>query len=571
MTARRSRLRILVLLALSIALLAGATVRAVWYQIVDHDRFAEMATRQQHGLVKIPAPRGTIFDRTGTPLAIGESAITVYADPAIVDDPMLVARKAAETLGVDADRLYERLLDRENRFVYVLRKARPDKAAKFLQLGLPGIESYPEERRSYPQGRVGAHVLGIVGVDNDGLEGLERSLDGKLAGTPGYEVVIHNASGETIDVIRSTPEQPGTSVRLTIDHQVQAYAERAVVEAMRRWGAKGATAIVMDPRNGAILAMANAPTFDPNHVGAAPIDARRNRAVTDMYEPGSVFKIVTIAAALEENVVTPTTKFTLGPTIRVADHVVHEVHSRGTERMTVREIVARSSNVGTVTVALKLGRGNIAAWVDRFGFGHVTGVDYPGETAGMVLPLDKWSGSTPATVPIGQGIAVTPLQMLSAYAAIGNGGMMPTPHLVETIGDAVGSPPKHRRVVSRPTADQMLEMFTSAVIDGTGGEAAIAGYTVAGKTGTAQKPENGRYATGKYVASFVGLVPATRPRFAILVSVDEPHGAIYGGVVAAPVFRDIARFVLQYLEVPPDAREARAKRLLAAGVPVGTG
>jgi cell division protein FtsI/penicillin-binding protein 2 len=303
--------------------------------------------------------------------------------------------------------------------------------------------------------------------------------------------------------------------------------------------------------------MANNPTFDANRFATAPADARRNRAVTDAYEPGSTFKIVTIAAALEDNVVSPTSSFLLPPTIQVADRVIHEAHVRGTERLTVKQILSESSNIGTITIAEMLGAGELSSWVTRFGFGKPTGIDYPGESQGLVLPLDKWSGSTIGTVPIGQGIAVTPLQMVSAYATIGNGGVRRVPHLVEKIGSRKGRASRAKRIVSKSTADRMMSMFRDVVLEGTGTQAAIPGYTVAGKTGTAQKAENGRYVS-KYVASFVGLVPARKPRLAILVMVDEPHGDIYGGVVAAPAFRDIARFDLQYLEVPPDAPETRA-------------
>jgi cell division protein FtsI/penicillin-binding protein 2 len=302
--------------------------------------------------------------------------------------------------------------------------------------------------------------------------------------------------------------------------------------------------------------MANYPTFNSNDFSKASPDARRNRAVTDAYEPGSTFKIVTIAGALEDNVVSPTSSFTLAPTIQVADRVIHEAHLRGTEVMSVRDILAQSSNVGTITVAEKLGSDALASWIDRFGFGHQTGVDYPGESSGLVLSRDKWSGSTIGTVPIGQGIAVTPLQMVSAYATIGNGGVRVTPHLVGKVGSKRAHSEKGTRVVSTHTADRMMAMFRDVVLEGTGTQAAIPGYTVAGKTGTAQKAENGHYVT-KYVASFVGLVPAKNPRLAILVMVDEPHGDIYGGSVAAPAFRDIARFDLQYLEVPPDAPETK--------------
>ena len=559
-----ARIRFLVLAFAAVFLVALA--RAAYVQVVEGGRYERMASRQHRETIEIPAGRGTIYDRTGEPLAIGEQATTVYADPRNVVAPMKAAVKAGEALELDPDELYPALRDRSKRFVFVERKADPVKAKTLQEMGVAGFGFYPEERRSYPQGRVASHVLGFAGTDNRGLDGLERSLDKTLAGRSGYEIVVRDPTGRAIDVVTSRRERAGRNVVLTLDHQLQASAEQILSNAVARWGARGATAIVMDPRTGAILAMANAPTFDANDFSTAPAEARRNRAVTDLYEPGSTFKIVTIAAALEDNVVSPETTFRLAPTIHVADRVIREAHTRGMETMTVRQILSESSNVGTITIAEKLGGPQLASWIDRFGFGKRTGVDFPGESPGMVLPYADWSGSTIGTVPIGQGIAVTPLQMVSAYAAIGNGGVVPPAHLIAKVGGKKVRHGKGRRIVSRHTADRMTAMFRDVVVEGTGTEAAIPGYTVAGKTGTANKAENGRYVS-KYVASFVGLVPARKPRLAILVMVDEPRGQIFGGVVAAPVFRDIARFALQYLEVPPDAPESkRSSSLLAASI-----
>ncbi len=563
---RRANHRIRLLLAAFGLLFVVAIARAAWVQAAQHDRYAKMAVTQHRETIEVPAGRGTIYDRTGEPLAIGEQATTVYADPRNVVDAQRAAIVAGKLLGLDAETLYPELKDRSKGFVYLARKADPQKAATLSKRDIPGLGFYPEELRTYPQGRVAAHVLGFAGTDNHGLDGLERSLDKTLSGRPGYETIVKDPFGRAIDVVTSRPERQGRSVTLTIDHQIQSNAEQILARTVRQFDARGAAAIVMDPRTGAVLAMANYPTFDANHFATSSPDARRNRAVTDAYEPGSTFKIVTIAGALEDNVVTPNSTFTLAPTIQVADRVIHEAHSRGTEVMTVKDILAQSSNIGTITIAEKLGAGELAAWVDRFGFGSQTGIDYPGESPGLVLPLEDWSGSTIGTVPIGQGIAVTPMQMVSAYATIGNGGVRVRPHLVEKVGSRRVRRSKGTRVVSRHTAERMMSMFRDVVLEGTGTQAAIPGYTVAGKTGTAQKPENGHYVS-KYVASFVGLVPARKPRLAILVMVDEPHGDIYGGVVAAPAFRDIARFDLQYLEVPPDAPETKSS-LSAMGAPV---
>jgi cell division protein FtsI (penicillin-binding protein 3) len=553
---RQANHRIRLLLTAFAFVFVVALARAAWLQAAQHDRLAAMAITQHRETIEVPAGRGTIFDRTGEPLAIGEQATTVYADPRNIVDAQRAAILAGKALGLDADKLYPALKDRSKGFVYVARKADPIKAAALNKREIPGLGFYPEELRTYPQGAVASHVLGFAGTDNHGLDGLERSLDKTLSGKPGFETIVKDPFGRAIDVVTSRPERAGKNVTLTIDHQIQSNAEQILAHTVKNYGARGGAAIVMDPRTGAILAMANYPTFNSNDFSKASPDARRNRAVTDAYEPGSTFKIVTIAGALEDNVVSPTSSFTLAPTIQVADRVIHEAHLRGTEVMSVRDILAQSSNVGTITVAEKLGSDALASWIDRFGFGHQTGVDYPGESSGLVLPRDKWSGSTIGTVPIGQGIAVTPLQMVSAYATIGNGGIRVTPHLVGKVGSQRAHSEKGTRVVSTHTADRMMAMFRDVVLEGTGTQAAIPGYTVAGKTGTAQKAENGHYVT-KYVASFVGLVPAKNPRLAILVMVDEPHGDIYGGSVAAPAFRDIARFDLQYLEGPPDAPETK--------------
>ncbi len=553
---RRANHRIRLLLLSFGLLFVIAIARAAYVQAAQHDRFAKMATTQHRETIEVPAGRGTIYDRTGEPLAIGEQATTIYANPRNIVDAQRAAVVTGKTLGLKADDLYPVLKDRSKGFVYVTRKADPIKANALAERGIPGLGFYPEELRTYPQGDVASHVLGFAGTDNHGLDGLERSLDKTLAGRPGFETIVKDPFGRAIDIVTSRAEQPGKNVTLTIDHQIQANAEQVLAQTVKQYNARGAAAIVMDPRTGAILAMANYPTFDANKFSTSSPDARRNRAVTDAYEPGSTFKIVTIAGALEDNVVAPTTRFTLAPTIQVADRVIHEAHLRGTEVMSVKQILSESSNVGTITIAQKMGQGELASWVGRFGFGKRTGLDYPGESSGLVLPLDKWSGSTIGNVPIGQGIAVTPLQMVSSYATIGNGGLRHAPRLIEKIGTKRVRGNRGTRVVSRQTADRMMSMFRDVVLEGTGTEAAIPGYTVAGKTGTAQKAENGRYVR-KYVASFVGLVPAKKPRFAILVMVDEPQGNIYGGVVAAPAFRDIARFDLQYLEVPPDAPETR--------------
>jgi cell division protein FtsI/penicillin-binding protein 2 len=546
--------RIVLLAAAFLTLLAAAFVRAVWIQVVRSPEYTAMALRQHRETVVVPAGRGMIVDRNGEPLAIGKLATTVYANPRQVNRPRDLTLAAAKQFRLDPATLYPSIVDRSRGFVYIARKADPHKADNLKALDFAGVGFYPEELRFYPQGPVASQVLGYAGLDNRGLEGLERSLDGTLSGRPGSQTIVKDPFGRALDVVETRREVPGKNVRLTIDRDIQSNAEDVLQATVRRWGARAATAVVMDPHTGAILAMASAPTFNDNRFPTTRADRRRNRAVTDTYEPGSTFKLVTIAAALEDKVVTPRTSFRLAPTIQVADRVIHEAHIRGTERLTVQQILEQSSNIGTITIAERLGAGRLASWVQRFGYGARTGIDFPGESAGFALPLDQWSGSTIGTVPIGHGIAVTPIQMARAYSVIANGGVLVKPHLIDRI-DGTTVPTTHvRRVVSRHVSEQMLSMLRGVVLEGTGTEAAIPGYTVAGKTGTAAKIDpDGRYSTSRYVASFVGLVPATKPKLVIMVMVDEPHGDIYGGVVAAPAFRDIARHDLQYLEIPPDS------------------
>jgi len=550
---RTANRRIRLLLLLLVLVFAGSLARAVWLQGVRAQSLSRMAVDQQRQVVTIPARRGTVYDRNGVELAIGEQATTVYADPKQVREPRRVAAAAARAFGLDEDALYRQLLDRSRSFVYVRRKANPARAAVLTRKKLPGLGFYSEERRSYPQGPVAAHVLGYAGLDNVGIAGLERSLEPVLTGRPGRETIVKDALGRPIDVVSSIDERKGDDVVLTLDSTLQATAEQVLRETVLRWSAKAATAVVLDPRTGGVLAMATAPGFDANRFGEATAERQRNRAVTDTYEPGSTFKLVTVAGALSDRIVTPQSAFVLPYSLQVADRVIRDSHERGTERMTVAQIFARSSNVGTVTLGRMLGQRRLARWVSRFGYGRQTGIDYLGETRGIVLPVERWSGSTIGTVPIGQGIAVTPIQMAAAYAAIANKGMFIRPHLVDHVSGRRRPRLERRRIVSRTVASQLVALMQNVVAEGTGELAAVEGYKVAGKTGTAQKPDRGGYSTSRYVASFVGFVPASAPRLVIMVMVDEPKGAIWGGVVAAPAFQQIARFGLQYLEIPPDA------------------
>ena len=545
MSARHSNRRIRLLLVVFTLAFLAAFGRAVWLQAVHAQPLDRLARGQHQSTIDIPAARGSILDRNGVDLAIGKQAITVYANPRQIADPRATAIAAGRVLHLDADRLYPKLADRSRGFVYLARKAEPARAEALRALELTGISFSPEERRVYPQGTVASHVLGYAGLDNRGLAGLELALDRTLTGQNGHRTVVRDPFGRTLKVLSSVPAVEGRNIRLTIDNTLQANAESVLLRSVRRWGARAATAVVLEPKTGEILAMAAQPGFDANRFPRTSRDVQRNRAVTDTFEPGSTLKVVTVAGVLSEGLVTPSTPFSLEPTIQVADRVIHEAHRDYTQRMTVAQILSNSSNVGTITLAEQLGRERLERWIARFGFGRKTGIDFPGEISG-ILP-SYWSGSTIGTLPIGHGIAVTPMQMAAAYAAVANGGVWQRPRLV------VGHPTKRRRVVSKPVADQLMSMLEDVVIEGTGQEAEVEGYQVAGKTGTAAKPDpSGGYSSSRYVASFVGVVPASAPRLVVLVTVDEPHGAIWGGVVAAPAFQEIARFALQYLEIPPD-------------------
>ncbi len=399
MKAAATNRRIVFLAGVFVALLAAALLRAVWLQAVKGPEYAAMAIRQHRETVVVPAARGTIVDRNGEPLAIGKQATTVFANPRQVESARDLTLALGKHLGADLASTYSLLSDRSRGFVYVARKANPEKAERLEKLDFAGLGFYPEELRFYPQGPVAAQVLGYAGLDNKGLEGLERSLDGTLSGVAGSQTIVKDPFGRALDVVATKPETPGKSVRLTIDHQIQAKAEEVLQNTVWRWGARAATAIVLDPHSGDILAMATAPRFNTNRFPTTRADRRRNRAVTDTYEPGSTFKLVTVAAGLEEGIVTPRTSFLLPPTLKVADRTIREAHTRGTQRMTVRQIVEYSSNIGTITVAQRLGEGRLASWIERFGFGTQTGIDFPGESAGFALPLEQWSGSTIGTVP----------------------------------------------------------------------------------------------------------------------------------------------------------------------------
>jgi cell division protein FtsI (penicillin-binding protein 3)/stage V sporulation protein D (sporulation-specific penicillin-binding protein) len=514
-----------------------------------------MAQTQAKKPIVLQAGRGTIYDRLGIPLAIGEQAMDVDADPLQISDPRREARIAAKVLGIKFLPLYRELSDRSRQFVYVQRKADPKLAAALQKRHLVGFTFAPDQKRVYPQGTVAAPVLGYAGTDNTGLSGLELQLNKELKGTPGRATVVRDALGQPVNTIQQRPARDGRDVFLTLDSHIQANAEQVLEQTVNEWHAKDATAIVIDPQTGAILALAQEPGYNANaYPTATAHDLTVDHAVNDVFEPGSVFKVVTIGGALSQHDITPNTEFRVPGSLQVADRVIHDAEPHGLETLKVRQILQRSSNIGTDLIAQRyLGESGLKHWMARFGFGRRTGIDFPGESRGL-LPT-YWSGSTIGTVPIGQGVSVTAIQLASVYAAIANGGEWIQPHLVDHVAGAPAMRPKRRRILAPGVDYQLRTMLRGVVSDqGTAELAAIPGYAVAGKTGTAQKPGPHGYIPGAYVATFVGMVPASRPRLLVLVTIDEPHGQIYGGLVAAPAFEQIASFDLQYLEVPPDLR-----------------
>jgi cell division protein FtsI/penicillin-binding protein 2 len=546
--------RIGLLFAAFLTLLVLAGARALWLGGVRGGSLANAAASQQVTDAQLPAERGTIVDRKGLELAVSEPASDVSATPYLVRDPLRASEKLAPILETTPQKLIQKLARKDTGFVYLARSVPAERAAQIARLNLTGIDLTPGHLRFYPREFLASQLIGSVGTDGKGLSGLEYARNRILTGRDGERRLVKDALGESINVRDTKPAERGARLGLTIDTAIQDKVEQILAEVGETYRPKGATAIVMDPRDSQVLALANWPRVDANKPWAAPPYASQNRAVGVTYEPGSTFKSITVAGALEDDTVAPDTAFDLPPQIQVADRTIGESHVRGTVRLTTSEILAQSSNVGAIKVGLKMGKRSFDSWVRRFGFGKPTGVDLPGEERGIVLPVSQYSGSSMGNLPIGQGIAVTPMQMVSAYAAIANGGVLRTPQVVRRVDDERVPTPKGKRVISERTSLQLRTMLEGAFAPGgTASEVSIPGYKLAGKTGTANKidPTTGEYSKAAYVASFIGFAPALRPELLISVVVDEPHGAIYGGEVAAPAFGKIASFALPYLRIPP--------------------
>jgi cell division protein FtsI/penicillin-binding protein 2 len=538
--------RIGLLFALFLLLLALAAVRATWLGTVRSGALSERAVSQQIEDMADPARRGTIVDRNGVQLAVSEDSATVFANPFLIKDPVKVAAVLSPLMDMPEDDLLRKLSNKESGFVYLRRKMDAGRGEKIEKLGIEGIGTVTEPKRTYPQRFLASQVLGVVGTDNVGLSGLEYAHDESLRGEDGERRLVKDALGEPISMIETKRSEPGEDLALTLDARIQERTEAVLAEVGQTYTPAGATAVVMDPRSGEVLALANWPRVDANNVDGAPGWAAQNRAVEANYEPGSTFKAFTVSGALEEKLFEPGTTLAVPPEITVADRTVGEAHESGGGTKSVAQILAESSNVGSVMIGLKLGAKRFDRWVRRFGFGQPTGIDLPGEAAGIVLRPENYSGSSMGNMPIGQGIAVTPVQMASAYTAIANHGVMRRPYVVK------GHAPPAKRVLSRRTADQVTHMLEGVLAaGGTAEEAQVEGYTLAGKTGTAEKAIEGGYSKTDFIASFIGFAPARDPRLLVAVMVDTPRGDIYGGTVAAPAFERIMEFALPYLKIPP--------------------
>ncbi|HWS89807.1 MAG TPA: penicillin-binding protein [Pyrinomonadaceae bacterium] len=537
-------------------LLVGA--RLAYLQTSQHEWLSKRARVQQVDEEPLQAPRGLILDREGRELARSIDVDSFYADPREVEDVEAASAALARVLNMDATGLSVRLKEAKSArrgFVWLARRVEDEQARAVKALKLKGVYSTEEQRRRYPNGALAAHVLGFVGLDAKGLAGVEQVYDASLTGEEGKLILDADAKRRPFES-KGLDAQDGRTVVLTIDQTVQYIVERELAAALERTKAKSAAAIVLEPHTGEVLALANAPSFDPNDAGGATPEQRRNDSLQNIYEPGSTFKIVPFAGALEEGLITPETRIDCPGSISLPGRVVHD-HATGS--LTATEALAKSSNVAAIKLGQRLGNDRLYEYMRRLGFGAKTGVELPGETAGLVRPVSKWQPGSIGSIPIGHEVGVTPLQMAAAYAAVANDGVRVAPHLVKEVRDAEGgtvarAEPESHRVVSAETARVLRRMMEEVTLKGTARAAQLEGYTAAGKTGTAQKidPQTRGYSKTKHVASFVGFAPVENPSVVIAVIVDEPVGAYHGGDVAAPIFRDIADQILPYLGVAPD-------------------
>jgi cell division protein FtsI (penicillin-binding protein 3) len=550
--------RLLALFVVMTFALTSISVRLVVLQVGQAAQLQDRALDQRVRTTDLPAQRGQILDRDGARLALSTPAADVYADPRLVLDPWSAAKKLAPLLHVDTATLADSMSEGGS-FVYLARQVNRAVAERIEEMALPGVGLLDTSRRSYPAGSLASQVLGFVGTDGVGLTGLELGYQDVLAGTPGERTHETGLSGQAIvggvDLVRAPVE--GSSIVTAIDRDLQFQVQAALEDAVQAQAARGGTVIVMDPNTSEILSMANYPWFDPNAFGDSPSGTYRNRAVTDAFEPGSTNKVITAAAAIQKRAIPLGLSIDVPWTMKIGDYTIHDSHPHGVMQMTLGDIVAQSSNIGAVKVAERLGAPALASFLARFGLGRATGVGFPGESNGIMLPLDQWSDTSLATMAYGQGIAATPLQMASVFATIANGGLWEQPRLVRGTIDPKGTfepAPRRRarRVVSSATARMVTRMLSYAVEFGTGVNAQIPGYQVAGKTGTARipAPDGSGYLEGQYIASFIGYLPAGDPKVVVAAILDRP-AAGYAGLAAAPLFKRVALAAITRLGIAP--------------------
>ncbi len=539
--------RIGVLFIAFVALLGMALARAVYLGSVRSGSLARAAATQQVSNVTVPAARGAITDRGGAELAISESADDVVADPYLIKNPVSASAELSSALGMPRLTVLGRITKRHTGYVLLAHLVPSAQAVAIAGLHIAGINLVPQVRRVYPRGEEAAQVVGLVHGDGTGASGIEYQYNNVLAGANGLRRIVSDARGQAISIAEERPTDPGKAVTLTIDSGLQQEVERVLTQVGSTYSPKSATAIAVDPSTGAILALANwrAAGVDSS---AGPEDL----AIGLNYEPGSTFKAITVAGALQDGLVTPNTPFDIPPVLQVADRQIHDAENHGYETLSVANILKYSSNIGADLIGMKLGAPRFNYWVRRFGFGSKTGVDLPGEQSGIVLRLSQYSGSSMANLPFGQGESVTPMQMVAAYDAIANGGILRSPHVVQSVGDKPAPLPPAHRIISPTTASELRDMLRGVFADGgTASGAEIRGYDMAGKTGTANIAIDGHYSDSAYVASFIGMVPTDHPRLLVAVVVNQPQGSIFGGSVAAPAFQKIVGWAVPYMGLPP--------------------
>lgn len=540
-------------------LLTALTCRLYYLQIIQHQRLLQLASRQQERTIDIQPARGRIYDRQGRLLAFNRQCSSFFAVPSEIEDAARTAKRLSPLVGL-SPRMLEKKLRQRGSFVWIKRKASEANAAAIIRLALPGIHRLAETQRVYPEGRLACHILGFVGLDNQGLDGIELQYDQAIRGTTGWMRVARDARGHIVETASQVIKAPeaGQDVVLTLDSVIQHIAERELAKTVEKYRAKAGSVVVLDPASGEILALANLPNFDPNAFARFSSEARRNRAIRDVYEPGSTFKLVTAAAGLQEGVVAENSvidceqgsgKFA-GRTVR--DHIPYG-------RISFRDVFAFSSNIGTVKVGQRLGAARLVRYANTFGFGRPTGIELPGEAAGLLKAPERWKTATMASVPYGQEVAVTTLQSAMAYAAVANEGWLSQPTLIRELrrSDGTATRPERaevrRQAVAADVAHRLRVLLQRAVDAGTGTEAQIPHYPTAGKTGTAQKPLAGRrgYDPVNCIASFIGFIPADQPKLLIAVMIDSPQGLQWGGLVAGPVFKEIGQNLVAYLGILP--------------------